>query len=64
MLSLDIGNNEWIFDAAIATAACLIYFVLARLFFPNEKERAYILSVSSSGLIASYLSLLIIGFLV
>jgi hypothetical protein len=46
MLWFDSGK-EWIFDATVATTACLMYLVLARLFFPNEKERAYILSVSS-----------------
>jgi hypothetical protein len=48
MLADALGENEWLFDIGVAVVLCCIYVTISRLFFPNEKERAYVLSVRST----------------
>jgi hypothetical protein len=47
MLVEALGDNEWLFDVAVAVVLSCAYLTISRLFFPNEKERAYVVSVRS-----------------
>ena len=48
MLAEVLGDQEWLFDVAVAILLCFIYVTISRLFFPNEKERAYVVSVRAT----------------